>query len=96
MQLEAPPGDVYAAMLRIVETDPAMKLEGRDDEKMTVSVSRGKETAKGAVELLENGHAELTVEAKSPEGRKESTDLARRAATRVCEELDVPYRLLEQ
>ena len=45
VQVEAPPRDVYAAMLRIVEADPAVKLEDKDDEKMTVSVSRGKETA---------------------------------------------------
>ena len=96
VQIEAPPRDVYAAMLRIVETDPAVKLEDKDDEKMTVSVSRGKETANGAVKLLENRHTELTFQAKSPEGRKESTGLARRAATRVCEELKVPYRLVEK
>lgn len=96
VQVEAPPGEVYAAMLRVVEADPAVKLEDKDDEEMTVSVSRGKETAKGAVKLLENGHTELTVQAKSPEGRTESTGLARKAATRVCEELKVPYRLVEK
>ena len=76
--------------------DPGIVLEDKDDERMTVSVSRGKETASGSVKLMENGHTELTVKAKSPEGREESSDLARRAATRVCDELGVAYKLVEK
>lgn len=94
--VKASPREVYAAMLRIVDADPDIVLEGKNDGRMTVSVSRGKETASGSVKLMENGHTELTVRAKSPEGREESTDLARRAATRVCDELGVAYKLVEQ
>lgn len=95
VKVEATPREVYAAMLRVVAADPDIILEDKDDEQMTVSVSRGKETASGSVQLLETGHTELTVKGKSPEGREESTDLARRAATRVCDELGVSYELVE-
>lgn len=94
--VEASPAEVYAAMLQIVEDDPDIVLDDKDDEKMTVSVSRGEETASASVKLMDSGHTELTVKAKSPEGREESTDLARRAATRVCEELGVTYKLVEK
>ena len=96
VEVEASPPKVYAAMLKIVEADPSIHLKEKDDEKMTVSVSRAKETASGSVRRMENGHTRLVVKAKSPGGREASVDLAQRAATRVCEELGVPYKLVEK
>ena len=46
--VEASPREVYAAMLRVVDADPDIDLEDKDDGRMTVSVSRGKETASGS------------------------------------------------
>ena len=81
-------------MLRIVEADPSIQLKDKNDEKMTVSVSRGSETAVGSVASVGAERTRLTIKAKDPEGREASMALAQRAATRVCEELRVPYRLV--
>ncbi len=96
VELDASPRAVYAAMLQIVDADPDIVLEDKDDGEMTVSVSHGEETASGWVKLMENGYTELTVKAKSPEGREASSGLALRATTRICEKLGVPYKLVEK
>lgn len=96
VEIPVAPREVYAAMLRILKNDSTIVLEGHDEAKMTVSVSRGTEKAVGSVKPMADGHAEFTVKAVSPEGREKSTDLARRAVTRVCKELGFTYKVTEQ
>ncbi len=45
VEVEATPRQVYDAMVRVVTNDPDIELLSKDDTQMTVSASRGEETA---------------------------------------------------
>ncbi len=91
--LESPPQEVYQVMLSVIRADPALTLVDKNDTKMTVSVSKGQETATGSVKSSGDQGSKLTMKAKSPDGRDASSDLARRAVTRICAELGVSYQM---
>jgi len=96
VEMEAPPQEVYEAMLRVVDADPQLVLDSRDDRRMTLWVSQGKKTAMASAKQANAVYTRLTVTAKNPEDGRRSADLAARAVTRVCEELGVSYQVVEQ
>ena len=95
VEVEATPRQVYDATVRVVNSDPAVTLVSKNDAGMTLSASRGDETASASVASLGANRAKLTVTGRSPGGREASASLARRAATRVCQELGVQYKIVE-
>jgi hypothetical protein len=96
VEVEETPQAVYCAMLRIVAANPDVKLEAKDDAKYEVEVSRGKNKAEARAELLDNGMTKLTVIASAGEKDQTHEDLALKVVEKVCDELGVPYKVVEK
>ena len=96
VEVEKTPQEVYGAMLRIVNEDPDIKLESRDDAKYCLKASRGKNRVEGCAKLLDNGMTELVVKATAREKGRTYEDLALKSVQRVCSELDVPYKVVQK
>ena len=94
--LPVPAPKVYTALLHAAASDPEIVILERNDEARTLVIVRGGDRGTCTVEPLEGGGARLTVKAKAPEGKARSMDLARRAVTKVCDELGVAWELKEE
>ena len=96
VQVEKTPQEVYGAMLRIVNENPDIKLDSRDDAKYIVKASRGKNRIEAHAKLMDNGMTELAVKATPGEKTKTPESMALKAVKKVCDELGVPYKVVQQ
>ena len=96
VEIKPPPDEVYAAMLRIVASIPEVELLKRDDAKHIVEMKRGKDRATGRATLQDSGYTELTVTARAGEEGQDDKGLAKRFVEKICNELGVPYRVVEE
>ena len=97
VEVKAPPDKVYAAMLRILERRPDVAVDKRDDAKLQLEISKGKNTAVAQVVKLAEGElTQLTVTARENETDTSHKELALRVVEQVCNELGVPYRVEEK
>lgn len=97
VELKAPPDKVYAAMLRILERRTDIKVDKRDDAKLKLEISKGKNQATAAVaKLADANSSELTVTARENETDMSHKDLALKVVQQVCDELGVKYEVVEK
>ena len=96
VEVKPPPEEVYAAMLRIVASTPGVELVKRNDAKHIVEMKRGKDQATGTATLQDNGYTKLTVTARAGEKGQDDRGLAKSIVEKVCDELGVQYRVVEE
>lgn len=90
------PAEVYAAMNKILDRSPDVKVLNREDKKYLIEASRGtdKVTAKATL-FGSSGLTQLMVTADAGEEGKSDEDLALRVVKRVCDELGVKYKIVD-
>lgn len=97
VEVKAPPEKVYAAMVRILERRTDVKTDKRDDAKLQLEFSKGKNRASAEVAKLAGGDvSELKVTARENETDVSHKDLALKIVEQVCDELGVKYEVVEK
>jgi hypothetical protein len=96
VEVKAKPAEVYAAMLRILQSRPDVEVVKRDDAKYLLEVKKGNNKATGQVSVTEAGTTQLKVSAMEYETEASHQDLAFQIVTNVCKELGVKYTVIEK
>ena len=97
-ELPAPAEKVYAAAVSLAE-EKDLKILKKDDAKMMIEVTDGKQTASLTAVAAGSDKTEITVTASIPEAQEKKTEekeLALRVIGKVCERLGVTYTIIEQ
>jgi hypothetical protein len=97
-ELPAPAEKVYAAAVSMAE-EKDVKILQKDDAKLMIEVTDGKQTASLTAAAVNSEKTEITVTASIPEAQEKKTEekeLALRIIDRVCERLGVAYTIVEQ
>jgi hypothetical protein len=90
------PETVYAAMNKVLDSYPDVKVLNKDDEKYLVEASRGKNKVSAkATAYGSGGLTQLVVTADAGEKGQSDEDLALRVVTMVCDELGVQYKIID-
>jgi hypothetical protein len=97
-ELPAPAEKVYAAAVSLSE-EKDLKILKKDDAKLMIEVTDGKQTASLTAVSVGSEKTEITVTASIPEAQERKTEekeLALRVIDKVCERLGVTYTIVEQ
>ena len=95
VQVQAAADELYSTALGIINDDTALELQKKDDKNMKAEARKGELVAKIQVTQLDNGKAELIVEADA--GKKEADkELALHIVERICGAMGVPYKVDEK
>ena len=89
------PPEVYAAMLRILEKRPDVKVISMDDKNYLIEASRGNNYATAKAAPHDQGMTQLVVTADAGEQDQTDEDLALNVVKMVCEELGIKYKVVE-
>lgn len=90
------PDEVYAAMNKIIDRSPDVKVLNREDKKYLIEASRGKDKVTAKATLFgSSGLTQLIVIADAGERGQKDEDLALRVVRNICEELKVDYKVVD-
>ena len=89
------PVEVYAAMIRIIERKPDVKVIKKDDESYLIEAVRGEVKATAKATPYESGLTQLIVTADAGKDDQSDEDLALNVVKQICEELKVGYKVVE-
>lgn len=89
------PEKVYAAMNKVLDSYPDVKVLNKDDEKFLIEASRGKNKVSAKATAYGSGLTQLVVTADAGEEGQSDEDLALRVVTMVCDELGVQYKIID-
>ena len=89
VQLQVPPSEVHAALLRLVGNDPEIKLVNRDDKRFLVEAERGADNVTAQATPIGQNSTLLFIWATAGKKGESGKDLALRSVTRICKELGV-------
>ena len=95
VHLDPTPDEVFRAMQRIVADRPDLTIKKEDPQKYTMHVNKDNNTAKATAKRLDTGKTELKVTASAKEEQVTHEQLALRVVERVCTELGVKYKVVE-
>jgi len=96
VELKAQPDAVYRAAIEAAGKNPALTIVERNDAERQLQLSKDGKSAKVHVTELAPGDTRLTISSsKAEEGESSATDLALQAVKRICDELKVQYKIVE-
>ena len=97
VELKAQPDAVYRAAIASAEENPTLTIVKRDEAERQLEISKDQKTVTFKITELSPGVSKLTVSSKKAEaGESSGTDLALEGVKRVCDELKVEYKVVEE
>jgi len=96
VELKAKPDAVYQAAIATAEKNPTITIVKRNDAERKLETSKDQTTVMFEVKELSDGASKLTVSSSKAEEGKSGTDLALAAIKRICEEMKVEYKVVEE
>ena len=95
VELDVAPGDVYDAMLRILQRRSDITVRKQDDKKRLIEATKDKNRMSAQVRAAKEGKTELTVSASSGEKTRSDEELAEVIVETICDELGVKWKVLK-
>lgn len=96
VELKAQPDAVYRAAIAAAGKNPALTIVEQNDAERRLQFSKDGKTANVHVTELAPDATKLTISSsKAVEGENSATDLALQAVKRICDELKVQYKIVE-
>ncbi|UCG32262.1 MAG: hypothetical protein JSU68_11410 [Phycisphaerales bacterium] len=95
VELDVAAGDVYDAMLRILERRPDITVRKQDDKKRQIEATKDKSRMSAQVRTARGGKTELTVSASSGEKTRTDEELAEVIVETICDELGVKWKVVK-
>lgn len=95
VELKAKPEAVYQAAIAAAEKNPALTIVKRDDAKRELEVSKDQKIAKFKITELSTGGSKLAVSSDKVKEGESGADMALQAVKRVCEEMKVEYKVVQ-
>ncbi len=96
VELKAKPDAVYQAAIAAAKKSPMITIAKQNDEQRKLELSREQKTVALEVQELSTGATKLTVSSDKVEAGQSGTDLAVEAIKRVCDEMKVEYKVIEE
>jgi hypothetical protein len=96
VELKAKPDGVYQAAIAAAGKNPAITIVKRDDADRKLEISKDQSTITLEVKALSGDASKLTVSSGKAKEGESGTDYALDAVKRVCEEMKVEYKVVEQ
>lgn len=94
VQVPLPAPEVYATIVRLVEDNPDLIIENRNDKAYLIEVAEDSQVLTGQVTDLGAGRSLLYVWADAGESGVTGKELAADVVERVCDKLGVQYELV--
>ena len=94
VQIPVTASEVFSAIARLLERNPDITIDNRNDQAFLIEVSQGSRSLTGQVSSLGIDHSLLYVWADAGESGLTGEDLAISVVERVCDELGVVYELV--
>jgi hypothetical protein len=95
VELDVAAGEVYDAMLRVLERRPDITVRKQDDKKRQIEATKDKNRMSARVRTAKGGKTELTVSASSGEKTRTDEELAEVIVETICDELGVKWRVVK-
>jgi hypothetical protein len=89
------PGEVYAAMLRVVDQKKDVEIVSQDNDAYLLEATRGELHVTAKASAFDSGITQLMVTSDAGESDQTDEDLAFNVVMQICEELGVKYKLAE-
>ena len=96
VELKAKPDAVYQAAIASAERYPTLTIVKRNDAERELEISKDQETITFKVTALSADVSQLTVSSGKADEGESGSDLAIQAVKRVCNELKVEYKVVEE
>lgn len=84
-----PPQDVYAGLLRIIESEPDLTVINREDERYLIEVMKDGRQVAGQASDIGHGETLLFLWADAGDTGDTGANINRRSVNRICHELKV-------
>ncbi len=100
-EMAVPAEKVYATAVSMAE-EKDLKVLKKEDEKLYLEVTDGKQTASFKAEATDKGNTQMTIMASLPseenkeQKKEEEKELALRIVNRICERLEVQCTITKQ
>ncbi len=95
VQVPIAASEVYATIIRMVEDNPDLIIENRNDKAYLIEVAEGSQVLTGQVTDLGAGRSLLYVWADAGESGVTGKELATAVVEIVCDELGVKYEVVD-
>ena len=86
---------VYASFSRIIEAEPDVEIVNRKDNAMMMEVTQGELSVTAQVTPFGDDKSLLYIWADAGDSGRTGRDLATAVVERICEEVGVPYEVVE-
>ena len=94
VQVPVAASEVFATIVRMIEDNPDLLIESRNDKAFLIEVTKGSRSLTGQVTDLGTGRSLLYVWADAGESGVTGEELATSVVKNVCGELGVEYELV--
>ena len=88
------PQTVYSAMTKVLQDNPDIKVENRDDDGFLIEASRGLNKVTAKATRFDSGLTQMIVTADAGEKGQTGEGLALKVVDLVCKELGVEYEVV--
>jgi hypothetical protein len=95
VELPVAPADVYSSMTRIIEQLTDVKIVNRDEKTFVLEIIINEKQLTGQATDLGNGETLLFIWADAGMTGQSGEELALIAIEKICDELDVAYKLVK-
>jgi hypothetical protein len=96
VQLQLPPAEVYAAMKRVLQNRPDLKLINSNERRHLIEVMQGDKSVTAQATALDGNLTLLFVWTDAGESGDTGRDVALRAVNELCRELAVQCQMRDQ
>lgn len=96
VNLDADAGKVYQTALNMIGKNPHLTITNQAAASRFVEFSEGEHTASLRVIPISERTSQLTITAASPVTKQSTTDMVLMAVEKICKELNVSYRVVNQ
>jgi hypothetical protein len=97
VELNAKPEAVYRTALDVARKNPRVTILEQDDKKMTMEFQKGGRNGTLKIKQKEEGKTLLIIQSKkAKEGEEKILDPALEAVKRICDEMNVQYKVVHK
>jgi len=94
VELPIAPREVFSSMSRIIDSRSGLEVLARDEEAYMIEVLSGPKRLTGQATDLGNGETLLFIWADAGDSGQSGEELALSAVRQICDDLDVPYKIV--
>jgi len=97
VELNAKPEAIYKTALDVAKKNPEVVILDQDDKKMTIEFQKDGKNGTLKIKAKKDGISLLTIESKkAKEGEDKTPDLVLEAVKRICDEMNVQYKVVKR